>query len=253
MAEIGGSLLVDLGNSSLKWSFVKHGKLGKISRISHQKKLPGRHLEQIWGVIKPPKTVWVAAVASRQLQDDLAQWIDMNWSVPVHFMRTERLAAGVTCGYQRPVELGVDRWAAMLAAYHYHPQGVCVLDCGTAITLDLVHSDGQHLGGFILPGFDLMRKSLLTGTAIAVVGEENPVGEWGDSTASCITLGVRKAVASLVESSVERFQAVGVCDPALILAGSSLNEIFSVIEIDYEVREHLVLEGLLLYARGKAS
>jgi type III pantothenate kinase len=252
MAAMDNTLLVDLGNSSLKWTFLEGGKLGEVNRSPHQRKLLAHQLEQIWGNIQPPETVWVAAVASQSLQDDLRLWIERNWSAPVRFMGTEKSAIGVTCAYHRPGELGVDRWAAILAAYHYHPQGVCVLDCGTAITLDLIHGDGRHLGGYIVPGFELMRQSLFSNTAIEVVEDEQPSGEWGISTASCIALGARKAVASLVESSVERLQAAGVCDPALILTGSSVKEILSMIEIDYEIREQLVLDGLLMYARGKA-
>ncbi len=247
------TMLIDLGNSSLKWTFVQGNRLDEVNRLAHQQEMLVHQLEQVWGNIQPPKAVWVATVANQSLQDDLRQWIESHWSAPLHFMRTEKSALGVTCAYHRPVELGVDRWAAILAAYQYHPQGVCVLDCGTAITLDLVHGDGRHLGGYILPGFELMRQSLFGNTAIAAVDDVQPSGEWGDSTTSCIALGGRKAVASLVESSVERLQAAGVCDPALILTGSSVNEITSMIEIDYEIREQLVLEGLLMYARGKAT
>lgn len=246
------ALLVDLGNSSIKWTFVRGSTLSEVNRISHQQKLFEHKLDQVWADKQPPASVWVVAVANQSLQDELRRWIEAHWSAPVHFMRTEETTMGVTCAYQRPADLGVDRWAAIVAAYNYRPQGVCVLDCGTAITLDLIHGDGRHLGGYILPGFELMRQSLFGNTAIAAVEDEQFSGEWGNSTASCITLGGRKAVASLVESSVERLQAAGVCDPALILTGSSVNGIISMIEIDYEIREQLVLEGLLMYARGKA-
>ncbi len=252
MADMDSALLIDLGNTSLKWTFVQGGKLDEAKKISHQRKSLGHQLEQAWGNIQAPNVVWVVAVSNQSLQDDLRRWVEEHWSVPVHFMQTEKSANGVTCAYDRPGELGVDRWAAILAAYHYHPQGACVLDCGTAITLDLVHGDGRHLGGYILPGFEVMRQSLISNTAIALVDDEPPSGEWGNSTASCILLGGRKAVASLVESSIERLQAAGVCDPALILTGSSVNEIVSMIEIDYEIHEQLVLEGLLMYARDKA-
>ena len=245
-------LLVDLGNSSLKWSFVRGGAVNEVNRISHQQKLPKHLLDRVWADEPPPATVWVVAVASQSLQNDLKRWIETHWSVSVGFMRTEDTTLGVTCAYSRPGDLGVDRWAAIVAAYNYHTQGACVLDCGTAITLDLIRGDGRHLGGYILPGFELMRQSLFTNTAIPAVDDEQPLGEWGNSTASCIALGGRKAVASLVESAIERLQAAGVCDPALILTGSSVSGISSMIEIDYEMREHLVLEGLLMYARGKA-
>ncbi len=245
-------LLIDLGNSSLKWTIVCNGELDAVSRLSHQQERLNQQLERIWGNIRQPHAVWVAAVANQSMQDNLRLWIETNWSVPVHFMQTERTACGVVCAYQKPEDLGVDRWAAILAAYRYHPEGVCVIDCGTAITLDVVHGDGQHLGGFILPGFELMRQSLFSKTAIAVVGDERSPQGWGTSTVSCIALGGRKAVAALVESSVERLQAAGVCDPAVILTGSSVKEIAPLIEVAYEIREQLVLEGLLMYARGKA-
>jgi len=245
-------LLIDLGNSSLKWTIVCNGELDAVSRLSHQQERLDQQLEMIWGNISQPQAVWVATVANQSIQDNLRLWIETNWSVPVHFMQTETTACGVVCAYQKPEDLGVDRWAAILAAYRYHPEGVCVVDCGTAITLDVVHGDGRHLGGFILPGFELMRQSLFSKTAIAVVGDEHCPDEWGNSTVSCIALGGRKAVAALVESSVERLQAEGVCDPAVILTGSSVKMIAPLIEVAYEIHEHLVLEGLLMYARGKA-
>lgn len=253
MENVDSVLLIDLGSSSLKWTFAGDDELGSVSRLSHQQKPLAPQLDRIWTDMEQPDAVWVAAVASQSIQDDLRLWIETNWSLPVEFMRTESAACGITCAYQRPEDLGVDRWAAILAAHRRHPEGVCVVDCGTAITLDVVHGDGRHLGGYILPGFELMRQSLFSITAMAVTVDDYSQEEWGNSTASCITLGGRKAVAVLVESSVERLQAAGVCDPAVILTGSSVNEITSLIEIDYEIREQLVLDGLLMYAKGKAK
>jgi type III pantothenate kinase len=42
---------------------------------------------------------------------------------------------------------------------------VCVIDCGTAITLDVVDAAGNHQGGLIVPGLDMMRRSLVKETA----------------------------------------------------------------------------------------
>ena len=41
---------------------------------------------------------------------------------------------------------------------------VCVVDVGTATTIDLVDARGRHLGGAIVPGPALMVDSLLRGT-----------------------------------------------------------------------------------------
>ncbi len=246
-------LLLDLGNSSLKWTFVQDDRFDVVGVLSHQYEVLEQQLESVWSNIQAPNAVWVTSVANRSLQKKLTTWIEHHWSISSSFMRTERKVCGVTCAYQKTEDLGVDRWAAILAAYHYYPQGVCVVDCGTAITLDVVHRDGRHLGGYILPGFESMRQILFSKTAIAVTGNDQSMDEWGDSTASCIALGGRKAVTSLVESSVESLQVAGVCDPALVLTGGSVNEIGSLMEIDYEIRDQLVLEGLLMYVRGKTT
>jgi len=251
MKDMDNCMLVDLGNSSLQWTRVVGDTLELRNRFHHGNKPLTEKLNKAWGHLKPPKAVWLAAVANQEIQDDLKYWIEQQWSVPMHIMRTEKSSLSVVCAYTKPTDLGVDRWAAILAGYHYQPQGVCVVDCGTAITLDAVRGDGLHLGGYILPGFELMEQCLLAGTAIGEVTDDGSEGAWGNSTASCIALGVRKSIISLVESSIERLQAVGVCDPALILTGGSAKEIAALIEMDHEMREQLVLEGLFLYARGK--
>ena len=65
-------------------------------------------------------------------------------------------------GYREPSSLGVDRWMVVLAAYHRCSGTALVIDLGTAITLDYIRSDGQHLGGYIVPGTHLSQRALLT-------------------------------------------------------------------------------------------
>ncbi|WP_044870880.1 pantothenate kinase [Pseudomonas sp. LFM046] len=72
--------------------------------------------------------------------------------------------AGVRNGYSEYQRLGLDRWLAVLGAYHIAHKACLVLDLGTAVTSDLVSGDGEHLGGFICPGMPLMRNQLRTHT-----------------------------------------------------------------------------------------
>ncbi|MCY1221402.1 Type III pantothenate kinase [compost metagenome] len=71
---------------------------------------------------------------------------------------------GVRNGYSDYQRLGLDRWLAVLGAYHIARKPCLVLDLGTAVTSDLVTADGKHLGGFICPGMPLMRNQLRTHT-----------------------------------------------------------------------------------------
>ena len=72
--------------------------------------------------------------------------------------------------YAEPARLGIDRWAAIIAAYHRFPEGACVVDCGTACTFDLVDAGGRHRGGYILPGLSAMEGAVLGETAIEGLG-----------------------------------------------------------------------------------
>ncbi len=71
---------------------------------------------------------------------------------------------GVRNGYSEFQRLGLDRWLAVLGAYHIARKACLVLDLGTAVTSDLVAENGEHLGGFICPGMPLMRNQLRTHT-----------------------------------------------------------------------------------------
>jgi len=74
------------------------------------------------------------------------------------------IMAGVRNGYREYQRLGLDRWLAVLGAYHVAGKACLVLDLGTAVTSDFVAADGEHLGGFICPGVPLMRNQLRTHT-----------------------------------------------------------------------------------------
>lgn len=249
MTVTDNSLLVDLGNTSLKWGWVKQGQLSQVENSAHKGQGLATLLDKHWSHLPPPESVRVVAVADAALCDEFQRWVARHWQKATQFMGTGRRAAGVVCGYRDPARLGVDRWAAIIAAHRHYPDGVCVVDCGTAITLDVVGRKGRHLGGYIIPGFSLMQDSLVRGTAIADCTEVPSGEEWGDDTSTAISLGSRKAVAALVEQSVERLQAAGVCDPGLLLTGGDRGEVSALIELAHDLNENLVLEGLLAWAQ----
>ncbi|WP_457676955.1 type III pantothenate kinase [Thiolapillus sp.] len=238
---MNNDLFIDLGNSRLKWTTGVDGGMGA---VAYDRRHLGVTLDREWAGMAVPDRVWLASVAAADLQHALAEWLHSTWGLEPLSLSVQSVACGVSCGYREPRQLGVDRWMAIIAGYHHSPGGVCVVDCGTATTLDMVDGHGRHLGGFILPGMEMMRDSLLRGTALKVAAEDDDVREWGTSTASCIDLGIRKSVVSLVEHSVERMQAAGVCDPGVVLSGGAAFLLHPYLKLAHEYREALVLEGM---------
>ena len=62
--------------------------------------------------------------------------------------------------------LGADRVANAAALAEFYPLPGAVIDCGTAITLELVDENKRFVGGAIAPGRALMRSSLARGTSL---------------------------------------------------------------------------------------
>ena len=83
-------------------------------------------------------------------------------NVPVYFAQVEAEYAGLSCGYVEPQRLGIDRWLQVLAVAQAE-QDLCIVSCGTALTIDLTEGM-QHLGGYILPNLYLQRDSLIQNT-----------------------------------------------------------------------------------------
>ena len=94
--------------------------------------------------------------------------------------------------YESPDSFGPDRIALCAQSSLLYPdEPVIALDIGTAITVDVLGSDRHYLGGLIMPGIDLMAKTLNEHTArLPLVGMHRPDTLIGFSTSECIRNGI---------------------------------------------------------------
>ena len=188
-------------------------------------------------------TVMGAALSQRFAEEAMERW-----GVVVEFARSSAAVGRVTNGYADPETLGVDRWLAVLAAYHRWRKAVLVIDLGTATTLDYVDESGQHLGGYIVPGTHLMQSALLKDTAAIDFGAPSQtlagLVEPGRSTAEAVTWGTLLAVTHLLEGEIDRFgrQYPGGC--VGVLCGGASREIVRHLKSNIIVVPELVLDGL---------
>lgn len=236
-------LELDLGNSRGKWRIVAGGTI--VAR--------GAEAVSSWQAGDWP-SVWrnvsrvrVASVLDSRVEAELASALTVL-GVPIDFARATAGCAGVGNAYAEPHKLGVDRWLAMLAAFHEFQCAVLVIDAGSALTLDLVDAVGQHRGGYIIPGARLMAEALLRSTDR--VRFESGAGLQatvpGVDTGACVQNGIALALVGAVRLAVEQAQeAVGVVRP--VLAGGDAESLFSWFgAMDAVLRPDLVLDGLRL-------
>ncbi|MEQ8661019.1 MAG: type III pantothenate kinase, partial [Gammaproteobacteria bacterium] len=206
-------LLVDIGNTRVKSAWCVNGQLaGWPSFPTHGDNVfaawPGETAHQA------PGRVLVSNVAGGGVAGQLAEFVHARWGIEAEFVRPVRACGGMRTRYREPDRLGVDRWLAALAAWRDQRGAVCVIDVGTALTVDIVTADGEHLGGLIAPGPDLMRESLTSGTADLVCAALGEVSGFADNTADAISLGCTLATGGLLAAVRTRLADVPGCAQA---------------------------------------
>jgi type III pantothenate kinase len=251
-------LLVDLGNTRVKWAWLAGGELLEPGALAHAGLDPDRLAARI-AAGRTTRHVCLASVAGAGFTAALDAALGRVTGAPVRQVHTGRAAAGVRNAYTEPRQLGVDRWLAMLGAYARLRSAVCVVDAGTAWTVDLVDANGDHLGGLIVPGPELMRRSLVgaTGgidTAVRLLpGAAAAVGAWGRDTEACMRNGAQRAGVCLVESSIRDFAQRQGQAPTLVLTGGDAPGLLAMLSVPAQHRPWLVLEGLALAGASDAG
>lgn len=242
------NLLVDIGNSRLKWGWTNNEQLISGATLANEQ-ISFTTLRELWQQVPiPPKQLAVSCVSSKHLLQQVQQVAADLWpNISVLPVRSLANAFGVINAYQQPEKLGVDRWLNLVAARKHYPGPVCVVDCGTAITIDLLAADGLHQGGFIAPGLTLMKKSLAEGTqALQHVTQSYCFGP-ADNTEAAIYSGTIAACCGLIEHVLSK-QPKNVC---LVLTGGDAEFIADQL-INTSIVEHdLVLRGLWLVAEER--
>jgi type III pantothenate kinase len=242
-------LLVDVGNTRIKWSVLRGEKLGRQKALEHAG-VTGRDLERQLFATRGVNRVVVACVGSTRVKRLLAAACRRRTGLQAEFVVSARNAAGLTTRYKEPWRLGVDRFMGVIAGYHLaRARGACVVDMGTTITVDLVDPMGVHLGGAIIPGPALMVDSLLRNTAgIAprAGGAAVTRGLFAQNTRAAVGQGARYAAAAAVDRAVAEAQRTLQRTPLVVLTGGAAVQIESLLQCSYVSVPDLVLRGVAL-------
>ncbi len=238
-------LLIDIGNTRLKWTVLDGDLPGPQQALAYSKAEITAQLTQLWSALPAVQAVYVVSVAEYQLTDAVIGWIEKRWHCPVEVLQTGTHCAGVINGYAEPESLGTDRWAAMVAAYRLMNSAVCVFDCGTALTCDAIDHRGRHLGGAIVPGKELMYRSLLDNTArIERLEVSQNMTIWGTDTASCVEAGRLHATIGFIESAVQHLQQQLGKPVTAVLTGGDAESLLPWLSVNYRYEANLVLQGI---------
>lgn len=265
------TLVVDIGNARIKWARVEGEGIAATGHASHPKAVDDALEEFAAALPNRVHRVVVANVAGDLIAAKLTALTVRRFGIEPEFVSTESETLGVRCGYREPARLGVDRWVAIVAAYHAacaagasgssemlesrdpRARPACVINAGTALTLDAVDAGGQHLGGLIMAGPRIIADALnrnthrIGATAIAAAA---PVGIdlLGKSTDEAVGHGALLGPAAAFDRVIGLIARELGEPPIVFLAGGDGPLLEPWLETPVQTRADFVLEGLALIA-----
>jgi len=247
-------LLIDVGNTRVKWALLRGVRLGRMRARAHDGQ--AAVLESI--VRRAPRSVTrvvAVNVAGARFERALRAASRERFGVRPELIRSTREAGGVRNGYRETWRLGADRWVGVIGARALaRARSAIVANAGTALTVDAVSSGGRHLGGAIIPGTTAMIAGIIKGThgigRRARGGLASRRRLFAADTASALAAGAQFAAAALIDRAVDEAARELRATPLLILTGGAAPDLKPHLRHKARMVPDLVLHGLAALARG---
>ncbi len=239
-------LVIDIGNTRTKWALADDaGKLKEAQACLN--------IDIAASALARAATLASKAIVANVAGEGMAaQVMKILQPLAVNFATVGTQASGVNNGYAEPTQLGIDRWAALVAAWHINKHPSLVVNAGTAITMDALDSKGRFFGGTIMPGLRLMQASLAGNTALLNVSEGSAT-DFATNTQDAIESGGLNAVCGAIGIMLKRLEKHSGWLPKLILSGGDANKIAEALKLSSKqviMTENIVLQGLMLLEKA---
>jgi type III pantothenate kinase len=247
-------LLVDIGNTRMKWALLRGLRLSRMRARVHDG--DPKVLEAI--VRRAPRGVTrvvAVNVAGARFERALRAATRTRLGLRPELIRSTREACGVRNGYRETWRLGADRWVGVIGARALaRARSAVVANAGTALTVDAVSAAGRHLGGAIIPGAAAMIGALIKGTnGIGKRARGNVASRrrlYAADTASALAAGAQYAAAALIDRAVDEASRELRATPLLFLTGGAAPGLKAELRHKARLVPDLVLRGLATLARG---
>lgn len=270
-------LTIDAGNTRTKWAVFNHtGEITQQSACLNETLATADLSPQSLNY----ERVAISNVAGKQHAALLAKKL-APYNLPVHWVRASIEACDVFNAYAEPEILGTDRWAALIAAWRMKRSPCVVVNAGTAVTIDALapradkdalapgidkialtnssgrEQQGEFLGGMILPGLDLMQKSLGLATAqlpksgtLQGANERDLADIFAKNTTQAINTGALRAITGAIMLMANALAQKCAQKPCVILSGGNAlaiqDSLADTVTNQVIIVDNLVLQGLYL-------
>lgn len=231
-------LLIDSGNTRVKYGVSRESKISMLSGIQEATSILENCSEIIYAAVAIHEELELLLKKARKL------------GLKVTRVTTEAERFGIKCAYPTHQNLGVDRWLGIVAAKHLFPSDyLIVIDSGTAVTIDIVTYTNQHVGGWIMPGLELMQ-SAISQKAPGVFRDAVFEREiFGTNTPSALNSGCTFALVGAIEKAIALVVNTGIPQQSIkiVLTGGDAPTLKKLLQFEIEFVPDLLLIGLNQY------
>ena len=237
-------LLIDIGNTNTAIGLWHNSSLSSVKTMAS---------DDLFNILKEKynrdiSEILITSVVNNQKNKLIKVMLKKMFKCKITQIKSSSRLLGVTNGYDKPTQLGDDRWVTIVASYHQYKKPLVVIDCGTAISIDCVNDSGRHLGGYILSGFDGYSKSFFNAERLKNIRlTENKTNKkllYAKSTGEAMLSGYPLMIASAIEKIYSRVHSSSKVQPQLIISGGYARQILSNLTIKCKYEKNLVLKCL---------
>lgn len=253
------NLLFDAGNTCLKWALYEQGQLSHQQSLNYERQSLveqfGASLDQWLTQAGTIDGVILCNVAGEEievaLRTVLSKQFQKNTALTIKNVNAQLDAFGVRSAYKQATQLGADRWVALVAARHHCDGLSCIVDCGTAVTIDVLAADGRHAGGLIIPGMEMMRDSLIKNTDGILAFQRPDLSPlMVTNTAEAVQAGTFAAICGAVQQVLKQCADEFGEPPVCIVTGGNGKRLLSGLPKSTIFDPDWVLKGLAIIAEG---
>jgi type III pantothenate kinase len=245
-------LVIDVGNTRLKWAWLTSTGLSDQQAVVHRDAKPGIWTAALFESGQRPTRVLISNIAGPAMAKILTRLTKKVFRVNAEFITAAPEYHGLVNGYLDPKLLGADRWLALIGAWTRARSALCVVDAGTAVKVDSVDANGQHLGGLIVPGIYMMREALMNKTSDISKAVEHSTpslaGILANNTIGAVSRGAVFALAGMADRACEVIEKSTGVKPKLFITGGDAGMITGTMRSKGEIVPDLVLQGLAVIA-----
>lgn len=237
-------LLIDIGNTTTSIGLWKNNKLTMVNNSNNNKLTAVLKIYLKKGIDQ----IFFTSVISVKENKVIIGKLKKMYQCGIMQIKASSTLLGVTNGYAQPKKLGDDRWVTVVASFIHYKKPLMIVDCGTAISIDIVNARGNHLGGYILGGFDGYSKSFRNAYHLKNIKiKENlapPKTIFPDKTKDGITEGYLLMVKSAIENTYKEIKKNQKISPKLLISGGYGKIISKRLPIKNKYEPDLVLKSI---------